>query len=544
MSYQTSIHFDPIALLTIQTEVDNSIKKIESAVTTLVEEQQLPFDIDDALVQLEQCSKILYLIDQPKLSQLTQYCAELVKKIIQDPKNINIQDIKHLSEGTTTLHRYIEFSSLKEVSIPQFLLESLNRLELSLQKPLTQEGAPIKPFLECVTPEFDLEAVQHIEYSNHTHLLYKLCLNQLLNKKSNHINQLGFIAVGLQVANVAQGSASQQYWTLIHQMLAQLEHIHLNAPRLRVLIQLETLISQFLAHPQNFEPKLDDYADLLSLCICQDNALAEQIREKLNLGDDILSDNQLYIFRNQFIAPNQETVKTISELLSTEINTLHKDIEFNYTHFNDERAVEIKHILISFANILELLNLAQTAEPIARSAEKIHSSTVFKDEEFTQTLMNELLSALNDLGLYVRQNTSQYLQYPVKNRAIALDKLDNAYETLTTELKALVELSSSTLINFVKNQDIETLENLSSQFKEMSGAIYFFSDNISAQTAFLNCAQFLENNSTPEISHIECMLDVCASADIMIESIQNHQPVMLNIFDVALHSSHQLKSVA
>ena len=35
MSYQTSIHFDPTALLIIKNEVDNSIKLVESAVSTL-----------------------------------------------------------------------------------------------------------------------------------------------------------------------------------------------------------------------------------------------------------------------------------------------------------------------------------------------------------------------------------------------------------------------------------------------------------------------------------------------------------------------------
>ncbi|MFN4188998.1 MAG: hypothetical protein ACK4FN_13610, partial [Acinetobacter johnsonii] len=54
MSYQTSIHFDPTALLIIKNEVDNSIKLVESAVSTLAEDQTLPFGIDDALNQFEQ----------------------------------------------------------------------------------------------------------------------------------------------------------------------------------------------------------------------------------------------------------------------------------------------------------------------------------------------------------------------------------------------------------------------------------------------------------------------------------------------------------
>lgn len=49
MSEHNSIQFDPTALLIIKNEIDNSIKLVEGAVSTLIEEQALPFGIDDAL---------------------------------------------------------------------------------------------------------------------------------------------------------------------------------------------------------------------------------------------------------------------------------------------------------------------------------------------------------------------------------------------------------------------------------------------------------------------------------------------------------------
>ena len=52
MSYQTSIHFDPTALLIIKNEIDNSIKLVETAVNTLAEEQTLPFGMDDGINKL------------------------------------------------------------------------------------------------------------------------------------------------------------------------------------------------------------------------------------------------------------------------------------------------------------------------------------------------------------------------------------------------------------------------------------------------------------------------------------------------------------
>jgi len=185
MSYQTSIHFDPTALLIIKNEVDNSIKLVESAVSTLVEDQTLPFGIDDALNQFEQCAQVLALIDMPNLAQIAQYSAELMRKIMGNPAQVNTQDVIALSEGTTMLKRYIEFICLREVKIPQFLLDTLNRLELALGKPLTTEGQHIEPLLDLITPDFQLPQVPGLEKSKYVQRLYKLSLNKLLKQEES-----------------------------------------------------------------------------------------------------------------------------------------------------------------------------------------------------------------------------------------------------------------------------------------------------------------------------------------------------------------------
>ena len=103
MSYQTSIHFDPTALLIIKNEVDSSILHVETAVSALAEDQTLPFGIDDALVQLEQCAQVLNLIGMSNLAKTAEYSAELMRKIMGNPNQINTQEIIALSEGTNML---------------------------------------------------------------------------------------------------------------------------------------------------------------------------------------------------------------------------------------------------------------------------------------------------------------------------------------------------------------------------------------------------------------------------------------------------------
>ncbi|OWW94848.1 hypothetical protein A7A60_07205 [Acinetobacter baumannii] len=106
MSEHNSIQFDPTALLIIKNEIDNSIKLVEGAVSTLIEEQALPFGIDDALEQFKQCTQVLRLIDIPYLAKITQYSTELMQKIMANPERINTDDVVALSEGTTMVKRH------------------------------------------------------------------------------------------------------------------------------------------------------------------------------------------------------------------------------------------------------------------------------------------------------------------------------------------------------------------------------------------------------------------------------------------------------
>ncbi len=77
-----------------------------------------------------------------------------MRKIMGNPAQINTQDVIALSEGTTMLKRYIEFICLREVKIPQFLLDTLNRLEIALAKPLTQRRSAHRVLTRLYYPRF------------------------------------------------------------------------------------------------------------------------------------------------------------------------------------------------------------------------------------------------------------------------------------------------------------------------------------------------------------------------------------------------------
>ncbi|MGE8558352.1 MULTISPECIES: chemotaxis protein [unclassified Acinetobacter] len=547
MSYQTSIHFDPTALLIIKNEVDNSIKLVESAVSSLAEDQTLPFGIDDALNQFEQCAQVLALIDMQSLAKIAQYSAELMRKIMGNPAQINTQEVIALSEGTTMLKRYIEFICLREVKIPQFLLDTLNRLEIVLGKPLTHEGQHIESLLDCITPDFQLPQAPSLEKSQYVHRLYKLSLNKLIKQEETEFDLQAIKLVGAYLAGLAENTPSKQYWNLVHVAFSQMDHLLLNDPRLRTLISIERNMAQYFSASDRFKPTLPDLSNILSLCISQEDDTAQHIRSQLNVGEDHLTDTQLQVFSRHLYGPDFDTMHTISELVTTEMAQIRNDIEFNYQNMTAEKTRELQDKLISLANIFKVLNLNEAFNDLSRQASLLDKTEVLKDESFAQQLMNCILSAMNSIGVLERHHTSSRLQLRVHNMNISLDRLDEAHDALLNETKAAVGQTSESLMQYLQDQNLAALENIPTQLREIGGALLFLnaeSGQKSLNTAAAFVQQQIENSATISTEQINHTLDTLASADMLIDNLKSKQPVLQSMFDVALESSEKLKTVA
>ena len=547
MSYQTSIHFDPTALLIIKNEVDNSIKLVESAVSTLAEDQSLPFGIDDALNQFEQCAQVLALIDMQSLAKIAQYSAELMRKIMGNPAQINTQEVIALSEGTTMLKRYIEFICLREVKIPQFLLDTLNRLEIVLGKPITHEGQHIESLLDCITPDFQLPQAPTLEKSKYVHRLYKLSLNKMIKQDETEFDLQAIKLVGAYLAGLAENTPSKQYWNLVHVAFNQMDHLLLNDPRLRTLVSIERNMAQYFNAPDRFKASLSDLANILSLCISQEDDAAQHIRNQLNIGDDHLTDTQLQVFSRHLYGPDFDTMHTISELVTSEMAQIRNDIEYNYQNMTAEKTSELQQKLNNLANIFKVLNLNEAFNDLSRQASLLNDAEVLKDEGFAQQLMNCILSAMNSIGVLERHHTSSRLQLRVNNMNISLDRLDEAHEALLNEAKTLVDLSSQILVQYAQDNNLAAVESIPTQLREIGGALLFLNAE-AGQTALRTAADFIqqqiETSGLINPEHLNHTLDTLASADMMIDNLKYKQPVLQSMFNVALQSSEKLKTVA
>lgn len=545
MSYQTPHYFDPTALLMIKAEVDQSITAVESTVNALVEDQTLPFAIDDALYQIEQCGQVLALIDLPEVGKIACYCAELMRKIMQNPENLKMQEVEALSEGTTMLKRYLEFASLREVNVPQLLLDSLNRLELALGKPLTTDGAHLAQALNGQVPNLTLPSITQVGKSNYIHQLYKLCLCQLLKHKKTVTDLNALKLVGASLASFAQGQESEQYWNLVNIVLSNVESLSLTDARLRTFIRIEQHIGEFLASPENFRASVNHIANILALCVVQNSDVAESIREQLNVSSNsYLTEPQEQAYLQQFYAPSDETVREVCKLLREEINDIRREIEYNYQNLSTEQIQELQQKLYAVACVMKVLNLEHVYELLSKQAEAlVGDGAKLQSEAFAQDMMNSVLSATNALGLLEREYVSNRLQLGVFNTEIVLDQVEKAYESVLNESKHDIIAVNQQLMDYVREPQVEKMAEIADKLTELSGAALFLGQE-KAQLSLMNSAKFMrmgvETNLQLDAKQINLILNVLAAMDLFVENLLNKQPVLSAMFDVAVDSSKQL----
>ncbi|CAA0183074.1 chemotaxis protein [Acinetobacter baumannii] len=546
MSEHNSIQFDPTALLIIKNEIDNSIKLVEGAVSTLIEEQALPFGIDDALEQFKQCTQVLRLIDIPYLAKITQYSTELMQKIMANPEHINTDDVVALSEGTTMVKRYIEFICLREVEVPQFLLDSLNNLEKALNKPLTSSGQQIASKLSTASLELPLPEVLINERTQFIHQLYKLSLHQFLNKTESALDFQAFKLIGGYLVSMAQGQPSQQYWQLVNSAFSHIDELVLNDARLRVFINLENAISLFLASPEGFEANLTALADILSIVIGQEDQLAQQIRSQLNIGHEFLTDTQLKALSQHLYGPDFDTMQTVSQLILSEMNKVRNDIEYNYQNMSPEKAQQLQSNLMQLAHTFKLLNLNEAASELSQQASSLSQINILSNENYAQQLMKSILSAMNAIGILVRHYSSNRLQIRVNNTNISLDRLDEAHQTLLNETKNLTDFVCQSLTLYANDQT-QNIEAIAGSLKELAGAAEFLGSTVQ-QNALLETAKFvqqqIDQNQPFNHDQIHYIFNVLAGLDMLVDNLKNKQPVLQSMFDVALLSSQQLQKKA
>ncbi|SDB99376.1 hypothetical protein [Acinetobacter boissieri] len=546
MADQTTVSFNPTSLLMVKSEIERSIQQIEILVTSLIEERKEPLELDDALLHLKQCAQVLLLLKQYNLSKVVEYSALLIIEMAKEPEHIKQRNAFVVSHALLSAKRYIDFSCLEEKSIPQFLLCDLNALEQQLHLPKTTEAAALEQVLDHI-PEVAFDGEQITESSVYVHQLYKICLKQLFRQNTSTLNSHALKAVGEHLVHLSMNKPSSSYWKLVYQLFAHINDVFLNVTRLRIFVQIEKNIDNFLTK-SNFKPSMSEVANIIYICLAQDSAVSEKLQEQLEYSGHIIADRDLSGLRKKLFSADYETVRTITQLLTEEITAIYQELEVKYQNLSTERLGVLHQQALAIKQILSVLNMHDIASDLEQYLPLLQNPTQIKQESLVNQLMQSLLSALNHLRLYARQKTPRLLRYKVVNQNIALDRLDDAYETLSQELQSLIDEGSNQLMQYVVTPEQNLIATLPTLLDEIAGAARFVFDNDSIYQAALNSARFIETCFEEQIiikeNDIKTLLSVYASIDIALKEMKNHQPIMLDMFTVALNNTQQLQAVA
>ena len=532
MSFQSSSHFDSTMLLIVRPEIDNTIKSVENGVSNLLEDGSLPFGIDDALQNLEQCSHILHLLDQPAVGQLTGLVAKVMQKIIADSAKQNIisGDVEAMSEATNVTKRYLDFLCVRETRAPQFLTGAINKLELVLNLPLTHEGHFVSPFLETIHPQVQFNEPAQLPPTQYVSRLYKISLLNLLKEKETDLDFQALSLCGNYLASAAQNTSSATYWGYVHLVLSQLNSTILTEPRLRVLINIESNINAFLNQPQQFSVSAQDLADIIMLCLSQDNDISQQVRQQLNIVDDVLSDDQLEVLSRQLYGPDLHTIQTIVKLLSDQVSEVSTKLETSQYQTNNEERQVICASLDEISNVLDVINLNDAAQQLRTQNARILSNQNLDNQQHATQLMNTLLFTTNSLQILERNYTPGRLKLKLHNTQITLEKVEEAQQVLCSEARISIQNISERILAYVGNQALTEFETLPEILREVSGALLFLEsqqdhDNLQKIAQVIE-TDIIPNSKTLDGTQVKLLATVIASADFYLEQLQNQQPII------------------
>lgn len=310
------------------------------------------------------------------------------------------------------------------------------------------------------------------------------------------------------------------------------------------LFSLKPISDIFYNNQSSFKlASVSDLADIISLCVSQDDAISELLRRQLRIGDEQLTDAQLQVLSSHLYGPDYETIHCICELITDSMTHIRNDIEYNYQNMSPEKIQDIQNQLHHIANVFQVLNLHEANKALSKQAEHLSQPDILTNEGYAQQLMRSILSAMNSLGILQRNYTSNRLQLRAHNMAISLDRLDDAHSALLHETKLLVNTTAQSL----EQQQINELDltSLSSQLKELSGAALFLGAKELAK-ALTDSAGFIKIQQQQHIflspENITTLLNILACLDLFVDNLKTKQPVLKSTFEVALRNASQFQS--
>lgn len=537
----STTNFDLPSLHILMEEIDVALKDAEVHLSEFHDDEEQASLLMDSAVVIEQLASVFELINFKGSSKLASMIAKTLKKLHDSGDNTDTVLIMDISEGIMMLDRYIEFVLLKEVLVPDLLIEIINKLATHLGEPaVTVDELAWGNSVSIINPAAHYQTIDSLALDKKSLLAtYRAGLLVALTKKNRHLtaNEIQKLEA---MGNVCQDIASKSdtlFWQAAHVVTHNLaQKLPLSVNKKRTLIYLEQQFSNYL-------PLSDRrFANLVGLACTNSSNFFEVARKRYGLGQyDENTKAQMHKF---LLGPNREITDTLNLLIQSEINTIKEKVDTLVRGDNTLNAVsntDIAEQILNLSATMYMLELNEASSALRRAAEDVKVWQNPMPDDFDK-LLSELMVAENASIFLAKSHTPGAVKLPLHNQSTSLHQLDTAHTLLINESRANISNVTSAIDNYLAdtNKDLLHLQNIPEMLEQVAGALKFLGLNKSAKmtqrlSRYINTT-ITEQNQKPSEALLADIADVVVAADYELEGQEQNRPVDKQAVLIGQHS--------
>lgn len=540
-------HFDVASLHLVKPEIDVSLKQVESALSTFVDDEHNTAGLMDAADAMMQIHGILRLLELYGASELSGAMGKLLRDIAENPAQTKEDRLAAIGEGLMVLSRYLEFVLLRETLLPHLLLPATNTLNRLAGLPLVREGHFLAAYLSAEQlgqPAAALDDTTQTGLVQFLAKMYRHGLAQVLQDKAQPRDYQLLQRACQEMATLAANRPSALYWQAAQAATTELYTTRsLSASRKRVLASIERRFGK-LTQTMGSEELLD----VLAMAVCRDNNLAAALREQLILNDKIATDRVSTQLAGFLFGPDGDVIHTVTALVHDDIGGIKTLID---TIARGE-AVEGGYGLVAdrlqvLAQTATMLNLNDAATELDQQAAQLRAWTDAPDQDRLNDLMDALMVIENATTLLAKSYTPGAVTLPLNNMRISLYQLDTACAVLISESRGTLGMAMRSLLSFIEsNGDMLHMENVPVMLESVSGAMEFLNAprgrDILKNAAAYVASHFGAGLSAPPMNDIDRLADAITCIDYYLESVEVKKPAGERPFRVGERSLAELSA--
>jgi|GEM_PF-2439229 len=551
-----SPHFDIASLYLVNSEITESLRQIEAALSQYISDPTATVGLSDAVELMQQVHGVLKLLQMNGAIELADAIQLTVRHVTDHPDTPDNEQLTSLSEGLMSLARYLEFVLLHETLSPSLLLPVINTLRTDLGLPKLSEGHWLAAHIDPALAQHPVaqQALQSSGQSlspaltQYLKQMFQTGLHAVIQNKAQPQHYQLMARASSYMHSGSKTPLTALYWEIANHVVQSLPETHaLSDSRLRVLSKIERHLGQQDAQSITHT----DIADILAMTAIRPEATVSTL-SALHLTHHLTPDYETLNHKKALFGPDQEVIHTVSQLIHEGIINAKSQIDIITSgNLNIETIAALSNHLLELGQTLEMLNLSYAGQGLTHLATSVGQWQQLPTEEQMNTVMDRLLDCENAIILMEQSHTPGLVMLPFTNLRISLHQLVEARQLMVNESRQCLTTAREAILGYLEQQASTgtatslpaSMNDVADHCDTVSGAMVFL-NSPRGQAIMKQTAQYLRDTVAAERPMNEdatlCLSDAMACVDYVLEGFQTKKPTGEHPYSVGEHSLAKL----